>query len=251
MFTILDGVNRFLSFLNVNAQHKGRLYTVLGTFTTGYLGFLTWRFFRYQAYSRGFIYLALVGVLIYFLVLNACYYFTNYRPSWDVSRFFAKYVLEQEQHQVQDNAARVVDPAHYPQKFVMYDSLPTVENGQTVKEQVLLTPAGEEYLRQFISELEEGGTLPAATKRKKALTVAIPSTDLTELTESYQVVTGYNAMKRQAIGKLETVQGLPIRQVRTQYEVLPMRSFLRIDPITKQQPTVTFRVELEVFCRSK
>jgi len=85
MFSILDMINHALGYVNVNVKIKNQIYTLLGAAGNFYLGFVAIRLIQNGSWLRGIIYLLVFLVIIYFLVLNILYYFTNRRAKFDLS----------------------------------------------------------------------------------------------------------------------------------------------------------------------
>jgi len=77
MLTILDMINRSLSYFNVNTKLKNQAYVVVGFFGEFYLFYVAFRLLKNQAYVRGLLFMLAFAALMYFVVLNFIYYFTD------------------------------------------------------------------------------------------------------------------------------------------------------------------------------
>jgi len=85
MFTILDLLNHYLGFFNVNSKWKGRVYSLLAGVGDFYILYLAIMHIQNGAYLRGFALTLAFIVIAYFAILNLVYYFTEKTLKWDVS----------------------------------------------------------------------------------------------------------------------------------------------------------------------
>ncbi|MCT4396740.1 DUF6681 family protein [Periweissella beninensis] len=85
LITILEMVNHYFGFFNVNTKFKGRLYTILGFIGSWYILYIAISFLTAARYLRGIaLLLAFLG-LMYVIYLNFMYYFTSKKPILDIS----------------------------------------------------------------------------------------------------------------------------------------------------------------------
>lgn len=96
MLTILDLLNHYLGFFNVNTKLKGRVYSLLAFVGDFYILYLAWAHLRNGAILRGVLILLAFLAILYFAVLNIIYYFTDKRVKWDISAWLEKYIGTQE-----------------------------------------------------------------------------------------------------------------------------------------------------------
>ncbi|ANK61344.1 DUF6681 family protein [Loigolactobacillus backii] len=85
MLSLLDMLNHYLGFFNMNVKLKNRVYTILGILGDIYIGYLAFHFLRLQVWGRGLLFMLLFFVLAYFLTLNVIYYFTTKTAKFDIS----------------------------------------------------------------------------------------------------------------------------------------------------------------------
>lgn len=85
MFSILDMINHALGYVNVNVKIKNQIYTLLGAAGNCYLGYVAVRLMQNGSWLRGIIYMLVFLAVIYFLMLNIIYYFTEKKPPFDLS----------------------------------------------------------------------------------------------------------------------------------------------------------------------
>ena len=68
MFSILDGLNSWLSYISIEAKTKARIYTILGFFGWLYMVYITYRFLTNQVYTRGLLMFGATVLLGYFFI---------------------------------------------------------------------------------------------------------------------------------------------------------------------------------------
>lgn len=85
MLTILDLLNHYLGFFNVNTKWKGQVYTILASVGNFYVLYLAIMHLKNAAYLRGLGLLLSFIVIAYFAFLNVVYYFTKKTFKWDLS----------------------------------------------------------------------------------------------------------------------------------------------------------------------
>lgn len=57
MLSLLDMLNHYLGYFNMNVKLKNRVYTIIGALGVLYLGYLAIRFIRLGAWTRGLLFL--------------------------------------------------------------------------------------------------------------------------------------------------------------------------------------------------
>lgn len=85
MLTILDLLNHYLGFFNVNTTWKGKIYTLLATIGNFYILYLGISHIRNGAYLRGSLLILGFIAILYFAILNIFYYYTKKTLKWDIS----------------------------------------------------------------------------------------------------------------------------------------------------------------------
>ncbi|MGL0748194.1 DUF6681 family protein [Secundilactobacillus paracollinoides] len=85
MFSLLDMINHYLGYFNINTKLKNRIYTIIGAFGTIYLIYVATRWIHNGYWLRGFGILLVGLILAYFTVMNVFYYFTTKKPPFDIS----------------------------------------------------------------------------------------------------------------------------------------------------------------------
>lgn len=92
MLSLLDLLNHYLGFFNVNSKLKGRIYSIMALAGDAYIFYLAGQYVMNKAYLRGGLILLAALVILYFAIINIVYYFTEKTVKWDVSPFLAKYM---------------------------------------------------------------------------------------------------------------------------------------------------------------
>ena len=91
MFSFLDMINSSLSYFNLDAKLKSRIYIGIATLGDIYLVYVTFRLFMNHVWWRAFLYLLAMVAITYFLYLNFVYYFLGKTSQLDfLSPRFAK-----------------------------------------------------------------------------------------------------------------------------------------------------------------
>ncbi|WP_412989779.1 DUF6681 family protein [Pediococcus siamensis] len=85
MFTIIDMINHYLGYINVNLKLKNRIYIIIGFIGNFYMLYLSYRFFENGRWVRGLGFIAVFLIFLYFLIMNAYYYFTTKPAPFDIS----------------------------------------------------------------------------------------------------------------------------------------------------------------------
>lgn len=94
MFTIINEINNFFSYLNVNLKFKNRIVTILASLPTLYLLRFVYGYYQNENYVRSALFALLFLFFAYFIVLNYLYYFKNKNVSWDLTRLIDRFVPE-------------------------------------------------------------------------------------------------------------------------------------------------------------
>jgi len=85
LFSIIDMINHYLGYINVNLKLKNRIYTIVGFVGNFYMLYLAYRFFENGRWLRGLGFIAVFIIFLYFLIMNIYYYFTTKKAPFDIS----------------------------------------------------------------------------------------------------------------------------------------------------------------------
>lgn len=92
MLSFLDMINHYLGYINVSVKLKNRIYTVLGALGNLYLFYIGFRYLQNGHPFWGLLILAIAVVMLYFVYLNAMYYFTKKKAPFDISPKIEKWL---------------------------------------------------------------------------------------------------------------------------------------------------------------
>ncbi|GAB5054473.1 MULTISPECIES: DUF6681 family protein [Pediococcus] len=102
MFTVIDMINHYLGYINVNLKLKNRIYTIIGFVGNFYMLYLAFRFFENGRWVRGLGFIAIFLIFLYFLIMNIFFYFTKKAPPFDISPKIEK-LLDGKPREVSEN----------------------------------------------------------------------------------------------------------------------------------------------------
>lgn len=102
---IVNGLNKFLSYLDISPKYLNRGYTILSIIPTVYILRIVYGLWLNQNYVQLALYSLIFIALIYFLVLNIFYYFFDKNVKFDITQLFVK-VLPEDAFNFQDTAIR-------------------------------------------------------------------------------------------------------------------------------------------------
>ncbi|MEO1772836.1 DUF6681 family protein [Candidatus Enterococcus ferrettii] len=92
LLDIINGLNKFLGYLDISPKYLNRGYTILSIFPTVYILRIVYGLWLNQNYIQFFLYSVVFIVLVYFLILNIFYYFLDKNIKLDVTQLFVKYL---------------------------------------------------------------------------------------------------------------------------------------------------------------
>ncbi|MGM0215704.1 DUF6681 family protein [Enterococcus sp. AZ109] len=92
LLDIINGLNKFLGYLDISPKYLNRGYTILSIFPTVYILRIVYGLWLNHNYVQLFLYSVVFIILVYFLVLNVFYYFLDKNTKLDVTQLFVKYL---------------------------------------------------------------------------------------------------------------------------------------------------------------
>lgn len=92
---IINGLNKFLGYLDISPKYLNRAYTILSLIPTIYLLRIVYGLWSNGRYFQLFLYGLVFLVFIYFIVLNFFYYFRDKNLKGDVTQLFVKYLPDE------------------------------------------------------------------------------------------------------------------------------------------------------------
>ncbi|GAA2900526.1 DUF6681 family protein [Enterococcus pseudoavium] len=92
LLDIINGLNKFLGFLDISPKYSNRAYTLLSIIPTVYILRIIYGLWLNQNYLQLILYgLVFIG-LVYFIILNFSYYFLDKNLKGDITQLFVKYL---------------------------------------------------------------------------------------------------------------------------------------------------------------
>ena len=107
MLSLLDLLNHYLGMFNVNARWKGQVYSILSGVGNFYILYLAIRHIQNGAYLRGAGLLLVFLFILYCVILNVIYYYTQKTVKWDISPLLEKMLGGSQAAKAADNAAAI------------------------------------------------------------------------------------------------------------------------------------------------
>lgn len=92
LLDIINGLNKFLGFLDISPKYSNRAYTLLSVIPTVYILRIVYGLWLNQNYLQLVLYGLVFIVLVYFIVLNFFYYFMDRNVKGDITQLFVKYL---------------------------------------------------------------------------------------------------------------------------------------------------------------
>lgn len=92
LLDIINGLNKFLGFLDISPKYSNRAYTVLSVIPTVYILRIIYGLWLNQNYLQLVAYSLVFLGLAYFFVLNFFYYFLDKNLKGDITQLFVKYL---------------------------------------------------------------------------------------------------------------------------------------------------------------
>ncbi|MGG5339824.1 hypothetical protein IGJ48_002527 [Enterococcus pernyi] len=92
---IINGIHKFLGYLDISPKYLNRGYTILSVIPTVYLLRIVYGLWQNQNYLQFFLYGLGFLVLLYFTVLNVFYYFFDKNSKADVTQVIVKYLPDE------------------------------------------------------------------------------------------------------------------------------------------------------------
>lgn len=95
LLDIINGIHRFLGYLDISPKYLNRGYTILSIIPTVYILRIIFGLAQNKNYLQLILYSLIFLMLVYFLVLNICYYFLGKNLKIDVTQLFVKYLPDE------------------------------------------------------------------------------------------------------------------------------------------------------------
>ena len=220
MFSILGGLNSWLSYISIEAKTKARIYTILGFFGWLYMIYITYRFLTNQVYTRGLLMFGVTVLLGYFLYLNFIYYFTNKSSKFDITPIINK-TLHIQPKEVTNSTKRYRDiPANglFDERRTIPAKLTSDTTQQVAINDLAVQMIKENLVKDDYNGLDQHQIKVALRENDKPLYAIGDGTIITyfsmkKVDGQYVVYAGINEPNAKAVGHLKTVGLQSIKQI--------------------------------------
>lgn len=173
LLDIINGLNKFLGFLDISPKYSNRAYTLLSIIPTVYILRIVYGLWLNQNYLQLVLYGLVFLVLVYFFILNFFYYFLDKNVKGDITQLFVKYLPDDafniQNEKPSKKEKKVFEQAkEIPVEFNQDYQLQLVENIQTLidkkeistrdltKEEGFLIEENTLYPYYYVKEIETG-----------------------------------------------------------------------------------------------
>ncbi len=154
---MINGIHKFLGYLDISPKYLNRAYTVLSFIPTTYIVRIIFGLFSNQNYVQATLYSIGFLLLIYFWILNIFYYFLDKNMKGDVTQVFVK-VLPDEVFNIESEhvSTTQIDHLHTEKAQIDFE-----EDYQLILADHLQTLISRDELR--LQPLKNGFTIPKNT----------------------------------------------------------------------------------------
>lgn len=157
LLDMINGIHKFLGYLDISPKYLNRAYTMLSIIPTAYILRIVYGLFLNQNYVQATFYSIGFLILVYFWVLNIFYYFLDKNVKGDVTQVFVK-VLPVEVFNIESESVGTTKIDHLNTEKVRIDF---EEDYQLVLADHLQTLISRDELR--LQPLKTGFTIPKNT----------------------------------------------------------------------------------------
>lgn len=247
MLSLLDMLNHYLGFFNMNVKLKNRIYTAIGILGDGYIAYLAIKLLRLHAWGRGFLFLLAFLGMTYFTVLNVIYYFTTKKAKFDISPKIEK-LLGGKAATSSDDPMISSGTGKAPAAGTTAKVMPAAGLFNAKKLLPATLKADHQALEQTVDELVKSGYLSLnygglgdreiyqqAQHRSEPFyaigaATQVPFYELREERGQLAVYVGQNAINSRKVGTIESVGLMPVGQARQQYHLVLASAYLSGGP---------------------
>lgn len=235
MLSLLDMLNHYLGYFNMNVKLKNRVYTIIGALGVLYLGYLAIRFIRLGAWTRGLLFLLVFVILTYFTILNVIYYFTTKTAKFDVSPKIEKLLGGRPAGAADDP---MVGSKHAAQTARIVPAAGLFREQNLLPTKVVTDAVQAEHIKQLVDDLvaSDYWQLDYAGRSEREIyrlaknsgqpvyalshAAPLPFYELRERNGHYLVYGGRNAIDSLALGEVTEVGLMPISQAAAKYRIV-------------------------------
>lgn len=217
MLSALDLLNRLLGYFNIQDKAKGKAFTVIAFVSNFYLLYLAINHLRFPGYRlQGGLFLLAFVIILYFVVLNYIYYWTDKKAKFDISPYVAKLIGGDDyaKREAEEAMKQRSDALNGQQVYAEEDLLPTT---------LLISSSQQRHLDTLVTQLVNTGrlTLNYGGLSEEAITrvvqqtqapalaigqpMALPYATVKEVEGELQLFGGLNALNTQSLATIAQV----------------------------------------------
>ncbi|WP_057894464.1 DUF6681 family protein [Lacticaseibacillus brantae] len=230
MLSFLDILNRMLGYFNIQDRPKGQVFTVVAFLGNFYLLYIAIQNLRYPDFRlRGAMFLLAFVVLLYFIILNFFYFFTQKTVPFDISPKIEKALGGNQQQKKAAEQAMLAQSQ--PQNNGLF------ADDQILPANVTISTDQQANLDQLMADLVTQGAVAlnyqglddqalthvAEATQQPVLAmgapVAVPFFTLQKDADQFVIMGGLNALSTQPIGTITDVGLMPVAQATKDYDL--------------------------------
>ncbi|MDT2662294.1 hypothetical protein P7E02_20600 [Enterococcus hulanensis] len=169
---VINGLNKFLGFLDISPKYSNRAYTLLSIIPTVYILRIVYGLWLNQNYIQLVIYSLVFIGLVYFIVLNFFYYFLDKNLKGDITQLFVKYLPDdafniqneesKKQKKVFEQAEEVPVDFNEDYQLILVENIQALIEGQEIttrdltKQEGFLIEENTLYPYYYVKQIDAG-----------------------------------------------------------------------------------------------
>ncbi|MDT2599356.1 hypothetical protein P7D85_06190 [Enterococcus hulanensis] len=172
LLDVINGLNKFLGFLDISPKYSNRAYTLLSIIPTVYILRIVYGLWLNQNYIQLVIYSLVFIGLVYFIVLNFFYYFLDKNLKGDITQLFVKYLPDdafniqneesKKKKKVFEQAAEVPVDFNEDYQLILVENIQALIEGQEIttrdltKQEGFLIEENTLYPYYYVKQIDAG-----------------------------------------------------------------------------------------------
>lgn len=172
LLDVINGLNKFLGFLDISPKYSNRAYTLLSIIPTVYILRIVYGLWLNQNYIQLVIYSLVFIGLVYFIVLNFFYYFLDKNLKGDITQLFVKYLPDdafniqneesKKQKKVFEQAEEVPVDFNEDYQLILVENIQALIEGQEIttrdltKQEGFLIEENTLYPYYYVKQIDAG-----------------------------------------------------------------------------------------------
>jgi len=230
MLTFLDIINRMLGYFNIQDRPKGQVFTVVAFIANFYLLYIAIQNLRYAGFRiRGALFLLAFIALLYFIILNFIYFFTNKKAPFDISPKIEKMLGGNQAQKKAAEQALAAQTQASPASGVFAEDkiLPATttisEDQQANLDQLVTDLVTQGAMALNYQGLDDAALARVATQTQQPVLamggpVELPFFSLQPTGDQLVVMGGLNALSAQPLGTIDSIGLMPVATAQAQYD---------------------------------